>query len=280
MRVWQARSADGTTLHVRDQGPEDGPAIILVHGWSQCHLTWKKQLASDLVRDHRLIAFDLRGHGMSDVPAEHEAYTRGARWAEDVHAVIEQAGVHRPLLVGWSHGSFVVADYLRAHGDGALSGVALMSWAVKIGDSAELRQYVGPGFEDLAPGTMSDDLPESITAMRRFVREMLAMPISSDDLEEVLCYNIVVPPHVRRGTGQHEAVDNSDVLAALAVPLWAVHGDADQVVLVGAIEMVRAANPSATITIYEGVGHAPSLEVPDRFNAHLRAFAEQVFATR
>jgi pimeloyl-ACP methyl ester carboxylesterase len=249
---------------------------VLIHGWSQCHLTWKKQLHSELAEDFRLIAFDLRGHGMSDIPSEHEAYTRGARWAEDVHAVIEQAGARGAILVGWSHGAFVVADYLRAHGDSALSGVVLMSWAVKIGDSPELRQYVGPGFEEFAAGTMSDDLPENIESIRLFVREMLTKPISLDDYEEALCYNIVVPAHVRRGTGQHEAVDNSEVLAALTVPLWAAHGDSDRVVLPGALDMVRAANPQAAITVYPGVGHAPILEDADAFNADLRSFVERV----
>ncbi len=277
MRIWYAVSADGTRLHVRESGPEDAPPIVLVHGWSQCHLSWKRQLHSDLARDYRLIAFDLRGHGMSDIPAEHEAYTQGRRWAEDVHAVIDQSGAQGALLLGWSHGSFVVADYLRAHGDAALSGVALMSWAVKIGDSPEMRQFIGPGFEDFAAGTMSDDLPESIAAIRLFVREMLVKPISIEDYEEALCYNVVVPPHVRRGTGQHEPVDNSDVLAAITVPFWASHGEGDRVVLPGALDLVRAATERVTITTYPGVGHAPFLEEPETFNADLRAFAERVF---
>lgn len=278
MRTWQARSADGTALHVREHGPADAPPIVLVHGWSQCHLTWKKQLGSDLAQDYRLIAFDLRGHGMSDVPADHEAYTRGARWAEDVHAVIDQGSAEGAVLVGWSHGAFVAADYLRVHGDAALSGVVLMSWAVKIGSSPELRQYVGPGFEDFAAGAMSDDLPTSIDAMRRFVHEMLTKPLSPQDFEEALCYNVMVPPHVRRGTGQHEDVDNGPVLAGLTVPFWAAHGDSDRVVLPGALDLVRAAVPGADITIYPGVGHAPILEEPERFNADLRAFAERAFA--
>jgi non-heme chloroperoxidase len=278
MRIWQARSADGTRLHVREHGPEDAPPIVLVHGWSQCHLAWKKQLGSELARDYRLIAFDLRGHGMSDVPAGHEAYTRGQRWAEDVHAVVEQSGARGTLLVGWSHGSFVVADYLRWYGDAALRGVVLMSWAVKIGASPELRQYIGPGFADFAQGAMSQDLPESIAAIRMFVREMFAKPIPADDHEEALCYNMVVPPHVHRWTTQHEPVDNSEVLAAVRVPLWAAHGGADHVVLPGALGMVRAASPDAAVTTYPGAGHAPFLEDPEAFNTDLRAFAERVFA--
>jgi pimeloyl-ACP methyl ester carboxylesterase len=230
-----------------------------------------------LANDYRLVAFDLRGHGMSDAPREHEAYTKGVRWAEDVHAVIEQGGLTGCLLVGWSHGSFVVADYLREHGDGALAGIVLMSWAVKISASPELRQLISREFDELAPRTWSDDFPERVAAIRLSVLQLFEKAIPAEDLEEALCYNSAVPTHARRGAGQHEAVDNSDVLAALKVPLWAAQGSADRVVLPGALGLVAAAQPQALVTMYEGVGHSPILEVPDVFNADLRAFAGSAF---
>ena len=63
-----------------------------------------------------LVAYDLRGHGMSEAPLEAEHYTDGALWADDVAAIIDQLRLDRPVLVGWSYGSFVICDYVRAHG--------------------------------------------------------------------------------------------------------------------------------------------------------------------
>ena len=98
----------------------DGQPVLFLHGLSQCRLAWAKQFASDLANDLRLVAMDLRGHGLSDKPRD--AYGDSRQWADDVHAVIDVLGLERPILVGWSYGP-VICDYLRTYGDGRLGGV-------------------------------------------------------------------------------------------------------------------------------------------------------------
>ena len=53
---------------------------------------------------------------MSEAPLEAEHYTDAALWADDVAAIIDQLGLERPVLVGWSYGAFVICDYIRAYG--------------------------------------------------------------------------------------------------------------------------------------------------------------------
>ena len=106
----------GLRLHVREWGEPDGPPILFIHGWSQNHLCWARQYESPLADEFRLVAFDLRGHGMSEAPLEPEHYTDGALWADDVAAIVDALGLDRPVLVGWSYGAFVICDYVRAHG--------------------------------------------------------------------------------------------------------------------------------------------------------------------
>ena len=72
----QAHTVQGggdVRLHVREWGDPDGPPILFIHAWSQNHLGWAKQYESPLRHDFRLVAFDLRGHGMSDAPLEARA---------------------------------------------------------------------------------------------------------------------------------------------------------------------------------------------------------------
>src|SRR5207342_6306 len=88
MKTHTVRGGGGLRLHVREWGKVDGPPILFVHGWSQNHLCWVKQYESSLADEFRLVAFDLRGHGMSEAPLEPEHYTDGKLWADDLAAII------------------------------------------------------------------------------------------------------------------------------------------------------------------------------------------------
>ena len=68
MKLHSVIGGGGVKLHVREWGESSAPAILLIHGWSQNHLCWRKQYESELAEEFRLVAFDLRGHGMSDAP--------------------------------------------------------------------------------------------------------------------------------------------------------------------------------------------------------------------
>ena len=86
----------GLSLHVREWGNPSGTPILFLHGWSQSHLAWARQSDSDLADDFRLVACDLRGHGMSETPRDAEHYTQGQRWADDVAAILGELDLDRP----------------------------------------------------------------------------------------------------------------------------------------------------------------------------------------
>jgi alpha-beta hydrolase superfamily lysophospholipase len=90
MRTHTVIGGGGLRLHAREWGNPDGPPIVFMHGWSQSHLCWSKQYDSPLAGEFRLVAYDLRGHGMSEAPPEPEHYLDGRLWADDLAAVIDQ----------------------------------------------------------------------------------------------------------------------------------------------------------------------------------------------
>jgi non-heme chloroperoxidase len=81
-------------------GEAGWPPILLIHAWSQNHLCWAKQYDSAPADEFRLVAYDLRGHGMSQAPLEAEHYTDAKLWADDVAAIIDRLALDRPVLVG------------------------------------------------------------------------------------------------------------------------------------------------------------------------------------
>src|ERR1700729_1611722 len=149
VRDYDIRGGGGVTLHAREWGRPDGPAILFVHGWSQCDMCWDAQVRSPLAERFRMVTFDNRGHGMSEKPFNADCYTDERLWADDVAAVIEQTNLDRPVLVGWSYGGFIAADYVRAYGGTGIAGIDLVGAAVLLRPPS--FDHIGPGFLENAP---------------------------------------------------------------------------------------------------------------------------------
>jgi pimeloyl-ACP methyl ester carboxylesterase len=274
MKVHSVRGGGGLTLHVREWGKADGPPILFIHGWSQNHLCWARQYESALADEFRLVAYDLRGHGMSEAPLEPEHYTDGKLWADDVAAIFDELGLEGCVLVGWSYGSFVICDFVRVYGQDRIAAINFVEGVAKLGEAA-FGTLIGPGFLDNFVDATADDLPTNIQAMRSFVRACLVKPVRDEDLESIVCWNVVVPAAVRANLGGRE-LDDDDVLRALEVPLLVTQGRSDSVVLPAMAEHIVATCPTAEASWYDGVGHVPHLEEPERFNRELADLVRRV----
>ena len=271
MKIQTVEGAAGVNLHVREYGKSTGVPILLIHGWSQSHLCWSKQYGSALKDDTRIVTLDLRGHGMSDAPVEIDQYTDGDKWADDIAAVIDQLALDRPILVGWSYAGYIVSDYVRRKGQDKIAGINFVAAAVVLGPKA-FGSLLGPGFLENAPGACQDDLSTNIAAVRRFLRACVVKPVSQDDFEEILAFNMVVKPNVRSALVQRE-LDFSSLLEGITVPVLVTHGRSDTVVLPAMADFILNHCKTADVSWYEGVGHAPFLEEPLRFNTELKRFA-------
>ncbi|HSP24419.1 MAG TPA: alpha/beta hydrolase [Saliniramus sp.] len=264
----------GVGLHVRRYGRQGAPPVLFLHGWSQNHLSWRAQFESDLAESFDLVVMDLRGHGASQAPEGPEHYTNGDLWAQDVHAVIETLGLVRPVLVGWSYGGLVVADYLRRYGDGAISGVNFVSASLVIGKEW-LGTHTGPTFLEHASKGMSKDPVKALEGMIDFVHACAVKPIPQRDIERAIAFNMLVRPDVRRALSARTE-DFRDMLEGLRTPALVTHGEADTVIMPQMAQDVLARHPDATASWYPGVGHMPFMEEPERFNRELADFVRRV----
>jgi non-heme chloroperoxidase len=273
MKVHTVRGGGGLRLHVREWGKAEGKPILFIHGWSQNHLCWAKQYEGGLADEFRLVAYDLRGHGMSEAPPGSEHYTEGRLWADDVAAIIDELRLDKPVLVGWSYGAFVICDYVRAHGQDRVAAIDFVEGAVKLSEEA-FGTLIGPGFLDHFVDATADDLPTNIAAMRAFVKVCASGSLPAADFETALCWNVVVPAQIRAGLAARE-LDFDDVLRSLEVPLLVTHGRADTVVLPAMAEHILATCPTAEASWYDGVAHLPHLEAHERFNDELAQLARR-----
>ena len=255
-----------------ESGAAPTGVVLLLHGWSQSLSCWRHQAEGALTRACRVVAPDLRGHGMSDHRVDPATYQQPELWAADVAAVIDQLRLHRPVLVGWSYAGFVICDYLRIHGERQIGGVNLAGGAVLLGPD---YAHIGPAFLDNAPVACGPDLPTGIAALRRLVRAFTVEPMSNEDREALLCAAMTVSPQVR-GALLRRRINGDEVLANLTVPVLVSHGRCDTVVLPSMAEHVLAVCPTAQASWYDNTAHMPFVEDPERFDHELRDLTRRV----
>jgi non-heme chloroperoxidase len=266
------KTPDGLTISAQEWGNPAGPEILFIHGFSQSHLSWMRQVDSDLAREFRIVTYDLRGHGNSDKPLEAARYRDSKAWGDEVQAVIDAAGLKRPVLVGWSYAGRVISDYLATHGAGQVAGINFVDAPIKA-DPA----LIGDNLKNL-PLMASEDLLTNITATRAFLHGCFSKQPGVDDYEAMLAFNMMVLPKVRAGLAGRP-LDASEMMSKLKLPVLVTHGAEDRNARLGAGQYTASVIPGAKLSVYEGIGHSPFYEDAPRFNTELAAFVRAATKT-
>lgn len=269
--------AGGVPLNVVTAGDPAAPAILLVHGFGQSHYSFVSQMNSDLAEDYFLVAFDLRGHGGSGKPWAIESYSGHEPWARDVAAVIEAAGLDRPLVVAWSYGTMVAMDYIREFGVEGIAGILLA------GGQGAIKPFRMPSgdddpdaeeFAEIRKLQSSPDLIDYIRAGERVIPLLTASPLPEQQRQLFQAIGLMLPPYVRRAMA-HRTLDNQDMVEQLSLPVLFCLGEKDNPFQLDDARELAASHDHMSLTVYEGAGHSVFIEQPERFNTELRRFAEE-----
>jgi pimeloyl-ACP methyl ester carboxylesterase len=260
----------GIRLHLRDTGPKQAPAIIMLHGFGSSLHTWEPW-ARALERDHRVIRFDLPGAGLSS-PDPTGDYT-DARTIEILIALMDRLGVTRASLVGNSIGGRIAWTFA----------------ALKPERVAKLVLISPDGFE--SPGLSYGEKPE-IPALAHAMRYVLPKALVRKNLEaaygdpaalteETLdrYYDLMLAPGVRDAMiarmAQTIRVDPEPLLRRIEAPVLLIWGEKDALIPVSnAADYVRAL-PYSRLVSFPDLGHVPQEEAPVESLAPVRAFLRQ-----
>ena len=272
MKSQYVAGGGGTRLHVLEAGNPNGQPILFIHAFSQCGLCWSRQFNSDLADDHRLIALDMRGHGLSDKPRD--AYADSRLWADDINAVVQSLRLDQPILTGWSYGPLVILDYIRHYGESAIGGIHFVGGVSKLGSEAALS-VLTPEFLADVPGLLSTDADDSTRALETLLDLVFSSELTPQDRYLMLGWSVSVPSYVRQGLFAR-AFDNDDLLPTIRKPVLLTHSSAETIVRPSAMDEHLAAMPDAQVHWTRDAGHASFFDEADAFNRRLRQFAVHV----
>ena len=275
LRFQIVEGAGGVPLNVVTAGDPSKPPILLVHGIGQSYVSWENQLRAPVTDEFYVVAFDLRGHGNSGKPWGKAQYAEYRNYAGDVRAVIESTGIRRPFLIGWSYGTLVVSDYLRAYGDSGLRGLALVG---AYGGLTPPPPAAPPALTARMARTrelqLSRNLEDNIAAARGGVRFLTGKEMPPAYYERAVQLALMLPAYARRHMFDRP-IANMDLIPNIRAPLWIVVGGKDGSTPEGqALELARKV-PGARVSVYPDSGHSPFAEEPDRFNHELMKLSRE-----
>lgn len=227
---------------------------------------------SSLGQEHRLVALDLRGHGLSEKPRG--GYDDSTLWADDLNAVIQTLDLERPVLSGWSYGPFVVLDYIRRYGEERIGGLQFVGAITKLG-SEDAISVLSPEFLTIVPQLFATDSETSVSGLTTLLQLCFAEKPSTTELYLMLGYNVCVPPYVRQGL-LSRSIGNDDLLPKLRKPVLITHGERDAIVKMDVVTAHKAAIPHAQVQLVPGAGHAVFWDDAAGFNERLHAFCENL----
>ncbi|WP_420749302.1 alpha/beta fold hydrolase [Rhodococcus sp. O3] len=278
---------DGARLHVRAYGDPDADVLVLSHGWTCSTEFWTPQINA-FAEQYRVVVYDQRGHGRSDV---------GSRvfgpdvLADDLAAVLAAtvpAG-RTAVLAGHSMG-----------------GISIMAWAERhpgqVRDRVSGVLLASTGMDNLVAASTIVPLPQRaprvpVPVARRLMGAtvpLVASPVTTRALKYValspnatpaavaFCEKIVLgcPPRTRGGWGVAlSALDVHEGLANLTVPTTVLVGTADRLTPPShahrlAAELDEAGNLEHLVVV-DGIGHMSSVEAIDVFNSELQHLFER-----
>lgn len=99
--------SDGYHIATYRDGPEDGPLLILIHGWPEISYSWKPTVPALVKEGYRVITYDLRGFGASDCPKGVEHYAI-SQMVGDLESVLNAQNRDTATLIGHDWGGIIM----------------------------------------------------------------------------------------------------------------------------------------------------------------------------
>jgi pimeloyl-ACP methyl ester carboxylesterase len=249
---------NGIKLYYEVHG--SGPALLLTHGYSSTSAMWEGQVDA-LSKRHRLILWDMRGHGQSDYPDDPSAYSE-AHTVADMAALLDEIGERQAIVGGLSLGGYMSLAFYRLHpkrvralliidtGPGFKKDEARAAWNRRAHDTAERFEREGL------------DVLKSASRERSTVRHRDASGLAL----------------AARGMLTQRDARVIESLPDIKVPTLVVVG-AENAPFLAASEYMATKIPGARKVVIPAAGHAVNIDQPQAFIEAVLPFLEDVAKT-
>jgi microsomal epoxide hydrolase len=259
------KTSDGIRIHYLEAGK--GRAIVFIPGWTMPAWIWQKQI-DEFSKHYHVVAVDPRSQGDSDKPSYgHLPETR----ARDYKELVDQLGLKRPVLVGWSMGCGELIKYAEQFGTDNVGGFVLVDGFISDKPSdlfvpiSAWMHLLQQDRQKQADGFVRSMFkkPQSEEYLKRIVDASVQVPA---DTAALLIYNMVAVKDFSPGLDRLSAMPaNRPVLFAYQ-PESQSSSDYLKLKLGDNLRLER----------FDGDGHALFIDDPEKFNHVLEEFVQSL----
>jgi 3-oxoadipate enol-lactonase len=258
--------ANGIVTHYVLEGPVGAPVVTLSHSLAASLEMWEPQLPAMADR-YRVLRYDTRGHGGSEVPPG--PYTL-EMLADDVLGLLEALGVERTHFVGLSMGG-MIGQAVALKRPAVLASLVLADTASRMPPEAgplwdaRIAMAESQGMAALAEGTIE----------RWFTRPFIER--APEVVDRVRMLIRTTPPQGFAGCSQAiRALDYADRLRAIRTPTLIIVGQEDLGTPVAASELMHAAIAGSKLVVLPSAAHLSNVEQAEKFNHAVLGFLADV----
>jgi pimeloyl-ACP methyl ester carboxylesterase len=260
---------NGVDLYYEVHG--QGDWLVLAHEFSGGYKSWQPQVDA-LSRHLRVLVYNNRGYPPSTVPEEEAAYSQ-EQSIEDLRQLMDEVGVRRPILCGFSMGGSIAVNFALAH-PARLRALVLAGTGTGSIDPVQNARDFGPiadRFLAEGPAKVGEDYlrgPTRIQLFRKNPAMWQKLYTEFSELSPVGMAYTLRGVQLKRPTMY--ALEAG--LRTLRVPTLVLVGAEDAPALEPSRFLARTI-PGATLKVFPSTGHTLQLEEPETFNAAILEFA-------
>ena len=256
--------SDGLKIAYRVDEPDEAPAVVLINSLGTDLHMWDAQ-AEQLSRILRVIRFDIRGHGASDVPV---GPCTIEQYGGDLLALLDTLGIARAHLCGLSLGG-VIAQWCAIHHPKRVISATFANTAARIGNAeiwdARIAAVQSSGMAAIREAVLARFLSEEYRRGHpegvRQISEMLMN--TSQDGYIAACMAL-------------RAEDLRPLVSSIHVPTLILSGELDESTPPAQARELHAAIAGSKLIIFPATAHLSNIEHPAEFSHHLLNFIDQV----
>jgi len=263
-------TVNNLTVSYIDEGPDEEPVIIFIHGFPFNKSMWTKQVEV-LKENYRVVAYDVRGHGNSDTGNEDFSIEL---FVKDLLNFMDALNIDRTILCGLSMGGYIALNAIENYPE--RFDALILSDTHCIADTPEAKEKRLKTIESIKKDGVEKFADESI-------KNLFAPESFSKKKEEIAAVRDMIVNTTKESLYKtlrafYERKETCSKLSEIKVPVLIMVGKEDKITPPVAAQLIHEKIKDSLLSIIEHAGHLSNMENPREFNKQLKKFVASVYS--